>query len=415
MLGYNTSTTTEIWVQTDTVAEISIAYHLLSNPNDIQQTQKLITEKSNAYTIVFSIKNLIPGSIYVYEAVINGKNNGMKGQFQTQPTEKIYDFSVATGSCACLRDKSSRAKKSMYDAASGYMIYKNMAKQKPNYMLWLGDNIYLRNGEWKSFEGICYRYTHTRSLPQMQDLLRNTHHFATWDDHDYGANNGNFQSKSKDFALQGFQTFWANPSSHPQNETGIYYDYKIGDAHFFMTDDRCFRSPDTLPDNENKAFLGKIQLDWLLSNLEKSESTFKLVAIGTQFLNPNMHTRKEGYWKQYRTEAQYLLNEIKRRKILGVLFLTGDVHYTMLSKLENQDFYPFYDLTVSALTSIQNPCFGTKNPWKVKGTFVWEHNFAMLKFKGNGENRRIEIENRNKFGIRKWKKVIWAKELKMKG
>lgn len=415
MLGYNSPTETCIWIQTSQEAKVSVLYFPKEkNEQKLQSTTQVCTAE-NAFCTQILLQNLQPATEYSYHVKVDDKMLDIKKPqiFRTQSLEKIYDFSLATGSCACLRDRSSKAKKSFYNTASGYHIYKSIAHQHPDYMLWLGDNIYLRNGEWESKEGVCYRYTHTRSLPQIQPLLQNAHNISTWDDHDYGMNNGNSLSKSKDFALQGFQLFWANPQTHPNDETGIYYNYTIADAEFFMTDDRYFRSPDTDEDNENKHFLGTKQLNWLLDGLEKSQANFKLVAIGTQFLNPNLEPRKEGFWKSYQTEAKYILSEIKRRKINGVIFLTGDVHYTMLSKLSSPDFYPIYDLTVSALTSIQNPFWGTKNPLKVKGTFLWEHNYAILKFQGKADNRSLKIQIRNKFGIKKWKREIFAKDLRI--
>jgi alkaline phosphatase D len=56
-------------------------------------------------------------------------------------------------------------------------------------MVWMGDNIYLREADWSAESSIFRRYTHTRSHPLLQKLLGSTHHYATWDDHDYGPNN----------------------------------------------------------------------------------------------------------------------------------------------------------------------------------------------------------------------------------
>ena len=56
-------------------------------------------------------------------------------------------------------------------------------------MLWLGDNIYTREVDFYSLSGYQKRYTHTRNIKEMQPLLSNTHHYAIWDDHDYGPNN----------------------------------------------------------------------------------------------------------------------------------------------------------------------------------------------------------------------------------
>ncbi|MBX7240728.1 MAG: alkaline phosphatase family protein [Bacteroidia bacterium] len=419
MAGYNNSSQVSVWVQFHKPLKARITYYPL-NPGS--NAKHLITEEQeakaeNAYALIFQIKGLAPGTEYEYEVVSPDITlpNPVTFRFKTQPEgTKPFDFTVATGSCCCLRDKSTGKGGRMYNSASGYRIYNSIANQKPDYMVWLGDNIYLRNGEWNSFEGVCYRYTHTRSLPELQKLLRSGHHFSTWDDHDYGLNNGNTYSRSKDFALDGFNLFWANPETHPAETKGIYYNYKIGDAEFFMTDDRYFRSPDTLQDGENKAFLGKEQLQWLVNSLKKSNASFKIIAIGTQYLNPNPEPRKEGYWKDYNTEATYLINEIQKEKIEGVLFLTGDVHYTVLSRLNPPGFYPVYDLTVSALTSIQNPFFGTKSELRMPGTFVWNHNFALLKFSGEENKRVMTIEVRDKWGIRRWKRKINASDLQLK-
>ncbi len=43
-----------------------------------------------------------------------------------------------------------------------------IAAQKPDFMLWLGDT-YLREPDWNSEAGILYRYTHTRSLLQLPE------------------------------------------------------------------------------------------------------------------------------------------------------------------------------------------------------------------------------------------------------
>ena len=47
---------------------------------------------------------------------------------------------------------------------------KAMHAQRPDLMLWLGDNTYLREVDWYTRTGFIHRYTHTRSLPELQPL-----------------------------------------------------------------------------------------------------------------------------------------------------------------------------------------------------------------------------------------------------
>ena len=76
-------------------------------------------------------------------------------------------------------------------------------------MIWLGDNIYLREVDWYPAFGILARNTHTRSLPEMQPLLASTHHYAIWDDRLH------FTSTTALIFIKGTletSLFWGNPT-----------------------------------------------------------------------------------------------------------------------------------------------------------------------------------------------------------
>ena len=96
------------------------------------------------------------------------------------------DFRFVIGSCAYINDPPYDRPGEPYGGE--YEIFEQIAAQRPDFMIWLGDNVYLREPDWNSEAGILYRYTHTRSLPQLQKLLRICPHYAIWDDHDFGPN-----------------------------------------------------------------------------------------------------------------------------------------------------------------------------------------------------------------------------------
>ena len=79
-------------------------------------------------------------------------------------------------------------------------------------MLWLGDNIYLREPDWNSWTGIIHRYTHDRATPQLQPFMASVHNYAIWDDHDFGPNDSDKSFWNKNLTLKAFKLFWANPS-----------------------------------------------------------------------------------------------------------------------------------------------------------------------------------------------------------
>ena len=51
-------------------------------------------------------------------------------------------------------------------------IFETMAKEKAAFMLWLGDNWYLREADYFSAWGIWYRANHARSQPVLQPFLK---------------------------------------------------------------------------------------------------------------------------------------------------------------------------------------------------------------------------------------------------
>ena len=110
-------------------------------------------------------------------------------------------------------------------------------------MLWLGDNIYLREADWNTRTGIMYRYTHTRSLPEMQPLLASSINYAIWDDHDFGPNDADRSYHLKNTTLEAFKLFWANPTYGIVGDSGVATTFEWGDVQFFMLDNRYFRAP----------------------------------------------------------------------------------------------------------------------------------------------------------------------------
>ena len=273
-------------------------------------------------------------------------------------------------------------------------------------MLWIGDNTYLREPDWNTKTGIQYRYTHTRSVPELQPLLGATHNYAIWDDHDYGPNNSDRSFWAKDLTLDAFKTFWANPNYRFEDE-GIAGTFQWNDVQFFLTDDRWFKSPNSR--TTDKAYLGEEQLNWLIDALHSSSATFKVICVGGQVLNPA--EEKENY-SNHPQERQKLLDAIAKAKIKGVIFMDGDRHFTELTKLDREGTYPLYDFTISPLTAgVSNPK-DEPNTLRVPGTLVREHNFGVVSVSGTATDRAFKVTIYNAKGAEIWQKEIKASELK---
>ena len=110
-------------------------------------------------------------------------------------------------------------------------------------MLWLGDNVYFREPD-DSRTGVYHRYTHDTSI-RITMLLGAVHHYAIWDDHDYGPQQPDMRSfiYKGHITLEAFKNFWANPTYGIPKNKGITTQFKWSDIDFFLMDNRYFRTP----------------------------------------------------------------------------------------------------------------------------------------------------------------------------
>jgi alkaline phosphatase D len=127
--------------------------------------------------------SVLPGKKYVYQLFINGDEVHLPytTEFQTQSIWKWRgnppEFSFLAGSCAYINQTEHDRPGRPY--GGDYRIFESMTTQNADFMLWLGDNIYLREPDWNSWTGITQRYTHGRSVKELQPFLATTHHYAS--------------------------------------------------------------------------------------------------------------------------------------------------------------------------------------------------------------------------------------------
>ncbi len=415
MVGYCEMKEAVIWLQTNKAATAKIEYFAIDNPSKVFSSENFTSKKEDGYTFHIVLDQLEPGKKYNYSVFINNKKvvlpyeTSFSSKKLWQWREDAPNFTVAVGSCSYISETAVDRPGKPY--GSGYGIFESIAQKNPDIMIWSGDNAYLREADWDSKTGIYHRYTHSRSVKEVQPLLAKTQNFAIWDDHDFGPNDGDRGFYNKHITQKAFRDFWGNKSygMNPDQQQGVYSTFNWGDAQFFLLDDRFFKTPNDRKTGE-RSILGNEQLEWLIDNLVTSAAAFKVIVIGGQVLNSE--AVYENY-ANYADEKNRVLKEIIDNKIKGVMFISGDRHFTELSMVPRENTYPLYDWTVSPLTSgsASANVANEKNKYRVEGSLITQNNFGTLSFSGSKADRQMKLTIFDVAGKEIWNKTILKKEL----
>lgn len=267
-------------------------------------------------------------------------------------------------------------------------IFDNIVSHDPDLFIFLGDNIY---GDTKEMDTLRAKYQKLGNKPSYINLKNNIPIIATWDDHDYGWNDVGKEYEYKEESKDIFLDFFEEPlNSSRRGHPGIYhsYNYSIGEKilQVILLDGRTFRDPlekgrgemkdnwrynfyrqDYSPTTDTtKTLLGEEQWIWLEEKL-KEKADLRIIGTGTQF-----GIEYNGYeaWANFPHEQDRMIQLIQSTQASGVLFISGDVHYSEISKLTT-DYYPLYDFTSSGLSSTWS--FATPNKNRIEGPIMDNH------------------------------------------
>lgn len=402
MLGYNTMREVGVWLQMEDQGYATITYWPKGNKVATKNSETFYTENYKANTATIAIGPLEPGTEYEYHLLLNDVVGSQIYSFTTQELwqwrEDPPKFSFIAGSCVYINEEKYDRPGKGY--GRNYEIFEKMAEEDASFMVWLGDNTYLREADWNSRSGIYHRFTHSRAVPELQPLLSKMHHYAIWDDHDYGPNDSDYTYWGKDITREAFVDFWANLNYGVNGLDGITGTFSWNDCQFFMLDNRWDRTP---PSAEGH-ILGEDQLIWLIDGLRTSKASFKFVCIGGQVVSDFAGFENHAV---YGAERKKLLHLIDDYNIKNVVFLNGDRHHSEVSRYETPDGDVIWDITSSPMTSGSYDHSDEPNNFRYKDSMIGENNYAVISIEGKRKERKLTVEFKNKSGkkIKKFKLV----------
>ena len=253
----------------------------------------------------------------------------------SSPEELAAEIRIAIGSCAREDDGSAS-------------VWRRMSALDPHAVVLLGDTPYIDSTE---LEVQRTRYGEFAAVPDFEALLLNRPLYATWDDHDFGANDTDGGLVGKENARQAFVEFHANPS-YGDGAEGVYTRFRMGGVEVFLLDTRYFAGTGPSPIADGPTLLGPRQWEWLRDGLRASTAPFKLLASGLIW-NGAVRPGKPDHWDSYPEEREALFRFIGAERIRGVVLIGGDVHRTRVLRHETSELagYRLTELITSPIHS----------------------------------------------------------------
>ncbi len=292
---------------------------------------------------------------------------------------------------------------------------------EPELFVWLGDNIY---GDTHDMAVLERKYAQLGAKPLFAALRSAVPMIATWDDHDYGINDGGREYAQKETSKEVFLKFWAEPADSPRRQRpGIYTSYRFADPagkrtlQIILLDTRTFRTPltknttssyknDYRPDsNPANTFLGEAQWTWLEERLREPAD---LRLIGTSIQFGHEYNGWES-WTNFPTEVDKMVRLIVATKAEGVVFLSGDVHWGELSVLKAPNCYPLHDLTASGINTEWDSVEPNRNR---VGEACREHHFGLIEIDWAATDPAVALQIRDGTGRTRVKSTVRLSRLK---
>jgi len=260
-------------------------------------------------------------------------------------------------------------------------LWMPILNQRPALWIWLGDNVYADTADVAAAR---QAFDRGKANPGYQALRSTTPVIGTWDDHDYGLNDGGREWRMKGAYQQALLDFLDEPADSPRRRrAGVYESYTYGppgrQVKVILLDTRYHRDPrDTV--NFTGDVLGEEQWAWLERELRGSTAQVHLIGSSIQVV-PEEHRFEK--WANFPAARERLFRLIGQTRAPGVVFLSGDRHIAEISRVDGTAAgYPMYDITSSGLTHTWRSDTPEANRHRI-GEKLVALNFGMLEIDWN--------------------------------
>ncbi len=286
-------------------------------------------------------------------------------------------------------------------------MWKEVIAQKPTVWIWGGDNVYADTHDMNVLKA---KYDKQKSNPDYQKLMRMCAITGTWDDHDYGENDGgklySKKNESKKYLLDFLGI--AEPSPVWEHD-GVYNALTVGigkqKVKIINLDTRSFRDtiikvtyidslskkkmthyePNTMGD-----VLGEAQWQWLADELNNTGVELFIINSSIQVIAAEHRFEK---WANFPAARKRLLDLIAASK-KKVVIVSGDRHIAEFSKIDLPGVkYPLIDFTSSGITHTWSEPWVEINKHRI-GDLVIQKTYGLIKINWADKEPKVTMQVR---------------------
>lgn len=291
------------------------------------------------------------------------------------------------------------------------LLWDDIISNNPDLWIWLGDNIY---GDTDNMDELREKYKQQLSNEDYLKLKRKVKVVGTWDDHDFGINDGNKNYPFKEDSKQLFFDFLGEPEdSRLRDNDGVYssHMFDIGDGVFVKiilldvryNQDEIKRINGICQPNFRGDILGEKQWQWFEKELDKNDSSITIICSGLQIV-PTDH--KDEKWANFPLSRQRIFNLLQKYKTQGVVFLSGDRHMAEISKIKLNDLdYEIYEITSSGMTHSWEVLKEDFNRHRI-GSIIPNLNYGQLRLILKDNKIKVILSINGDKGMRYWSETL---------
>ena len=227
----------------------------------------------------------------------------------------------------------------------------------------------------RDYDEFIAKYRAAFSLPNIRRLMSGTSTYMILDDHEI-EDNWPMNAHESDKALyrNAMATYDIYQASHSPicstttsgtiDRTTLkhyWYQFSDGDIEWFVTDSRTCRNLS----NDNRRILDEEQEQALCKWLINSPARVKFVVTSVMFY-PDRKMNGDDAWMGFPEQRLRLLEIIRQHRIRNVVFISGDVHGSLTSRLTHSE-----DPDFEVHTIVSSPLCNSKLlPYAKASTFI---------------------------------------------